>query len=217
MIGLAGAPRPRGWAPDSRGGSAGVGQSGRCLRGWLLRPRLSGASPCERAADRRFARFRLGAGLGCSAVPAVQRQRCAGAPARCSEHGLPATAASRRETVMRRLIRHRASAPAEMTCRLRDRRRRSARVAEDAIADRDEIGAGRGQRLDLVERRRIGRRRAPRTLPPTMRCARRWPRTTAASCRRPARRTSRSRRRPRPPAWRRGGLSSRRNRRCARA
>ena len=41
---------------------------------------------------------------------------------------------------------------AQPSRRVRDRGRASARVGEDAVAERDEIGAGGGERRDLVER-----------------------------------------------------------------
>ncbi len=93
---------------------------------------------------------------------------------------------------------HRGTGLPDRRLRVHQRRRRAVRIGPDPVADQDEIGAGCGEFADFLMRRRQSRRRAARTVRPTIPAARRSPRSTAVAPSHRARRTARNRRRPRP-------------------
>ena len=85
-----------------------------------------------------------------------------------------------------------------------------------SVAERDEIGAGRRQRRDVVEPRRVGDARRLEDLRPPGDPLQRFRRAAASIRRGAARRTSRSRRPPRRRSSRRRACARPRRRRCVR-
>ena len=177
-----------------RGGFLGAAGAFVLLRRVLLGRRLA----WPRAASARPARMR--------AVP----QHQAAPPASLSAAGVSSGA-------LRLFPNAAACACANRLLGIDQRRLGAARIGPDEIADQHEIRAGRGEFGRLPRARRQSRRRAARTIRPTIAAARRSPPSRAARRRHRVRRTARSRRRARLRPSNRAASQARRRRRCDRA